>query len=197
MQTRTAHSTAWRACCVWMAAASVLALAGCASSTRLDGPAPVESRGAGGAGADGAGGTGSGVDGAGGSASQVARVDLAGGADAAGAAAQAGGRIVYFDYDSYVVRQDGQAIVAANARRLSADPKRRLLAEGHTDERGGREYNLALGQKRADAVVQAMLLLGVKDGQVEAVSFGKERPAETGSGEAVWARNRRVELKDR
>ena len=80
---------------------------------------------------------------------------------------------------------------------MSADRKRRMIIEGHTDERGGREYNLALGQKRADAVVRSMVLLGAQDGQLEAVSFGKERPAAQGSDEAAWAKNRRAELKDR
>jgi peptidoglycan-associated lipoprotein len=80
---------------------------------------------------------------------------------------------------------------------MSADRKRRMIVEGHTDERGGREYNLALGQKRADAVVRSMVLLGAQDGQLEAVSFGKERPAAQGSDEAAWAKNRRAELKDR
>jgi len=71
------------------------------------------------------------------------------------------------------------------------------MIEGHTDERGGREYNLALGQKRAAAVVSSLTLLGVNDGQVEAVSFGEERPSAQGAGEAAWAQNRRAELKDR
>jgi peptidoglycan-associated lipoprotein len=72
-----------------------------------------------------------------------------------------------------------------------------MVVEGHTDERGGREYNLALGQKRAEAVVRSLTLLGVGGQQLEAVSFGEERPAVQGSDEAAWARNRRAELKDR
>jgi peptidoglycan-associated lipoprotein len=72
-----------------------------------------------------------------------------------------------------------------------------MLIEGHTDERGGREYNLALGQKRAEAVAKSMALLGAGQAQVEAVSFGKERPAMEGHDEAAWAKNRRAELKDR
>ena len=72
-----------------------------------------------------------------------------------------------------------------------------MVIEGHTDERGGREYNLALGQKRADAVLRTLVLLGVQDNQLEAVSFGEEKPAVQGSDEAAWAKNRRVELKDR
>ena len=107
------------------------------------------------------------------------------------------GRIVYFDFDSYVVREDGRPVVEAHARLLNANRARKMTVEGHTDERGGREYNLALGQKRAEAVVRSLTLLGAKDDQVEAVSFGKERPAAEGHDEAAWAKNRRAELKDR
>jgi peptidoglycan-associated lipoprotein len=72
-----------------------------------------------------------------------------------------------------------------------------MSLDGHADERGSREYNLALGQKRAEAVLQQLTVAGVAGGQLEPVSFGKERPAVQGSGEAVWAKNRRVELKDK
>ena len=107
------------------------------------------------------------------------------------------GRIVYFDFDSFVVRDDGRPVVEAHARLLNANRSRKMIVEGHTDERGGREYNLALGQKRAEAVVRSLTLLGAGDAQLEAVSFGEERPAEQGSDEAAWAKNRRAELKDR
>jgi peptidoglycan-associated lipoprotein len=107
------------------------------------------------------------------------------------------GRIVYFDFDSFVVRDDGRAVVEAHARLLNANRSRKMIVEGHTDERGGREYNLALGQKRAEAVVRSLTLLGAGDAQLEAVSFGEERPAAPGSDEAAWAKNRRAELKDR
>ena len=103
-------------------------------------------------------------------------------------------RIVYFDYDSFEVRADYAATLEANARYLKADTSRRLALEGHTDERGGREYNLALGQKRAEAVRRALSLLGVSDSQMEPVSFGEEKPAEYGFDEAAFAKNRRVEL---
>jgi len=83
------------------------------------------------------------------------------------------------------------------ARALSANKGKKMVVEGHTDERGGREYNLALGQKRAAAVVKTLTLLGVGDSQLEAVSFGEERPAAQGSDESAWAKNRRAELKDR
>jgi len=104
-------------------------------------------------------------------------------------------RIVYFDYDSYTVKPEFQALIDGHARFLKANPQRRVSIEGHTDERGGREYNLALGQKRSEAVRRALTLLGVSDSQIEAVSFGKEKPAVTGSGEEVWAQNRRAEIR--
>ena len=107
------------------------------------------------------------------------------------------GRIVYFDFDSFVMRDDGRAVVEAHARLLNANRSRKMIVEGHTDERGGREYNLALGQKRAEAVARSLTLLGAADAQLEAVSFGEERPAVQGSDEAAWAKNRRAELKDR
>lgn len=115
------------------------------------------------------------------------------------AASQAAGpvgveRLIYFDYDSYTIRPEFQALIEGHARFLRANPARRIAIEGHTDERGGREYNLALGQKRAEAVRRALALLGVADAQVEAVSFGKEKPASTGSDEGAWARNRRAEI---
>ncbi|HWI84634.1 peptidoglycan-associated lipoprotein Pal [Ramlibacter sp.] len=103
-------------------------------------------------------------------------------------------RLVYFDYDSYVIKPEFQAIIEAHARFLKANGTRRVALEGHTDERGGREYNLALGQRRAEAVRRALALLGVGDNQMEAVSFGKEKPAAPGSDEAAWAKNRRVEI---
>jgi len=126
--------------------------------------------------------------------SQVATVDLGNRGDAA---ADNLARLVYFDFDSYVVKDEFRPVVEGHAKRLSADRKKRVVVEGHTDERGGSEYNLALGQKRAEAVAKSLTLLGVADGQVEAVSFGKERPAAQGSDEAAWAKNRRAELKDR
>jgi peptidoglycan-associated lipoprotein len=103
-------------------------------------------------------------------------------------------RIVYFDYDSYVIKPEFQSLIEAHARFLKSNNGRRVNIEGHTDERGGREYNLALGQRRSEAVRRALGLLGVPDTQVEAVSFGKEKPAVPGSDESAWAKNRRAEL---
>lgn len=106
----------------------------------------------------------------------------------------AGGRVVYFDYDSFAIRSEFQPVIEAHARVLKADKARKASIEGHTDERGGREYNLALGQKRAEAVRKALTLLGVADGQLEAVSFGKEKPAVQGGSDAAMEKNRRAEI---
>jgi peptidoglycan-associated lipoprotein len=103
-------------------------------------------------------------------------------------------RVVYFDYDSFQVRPEFAATLEAHARFLKANAKRQVVLQGHTDDRGGREYNLALGQKRAEAVRRQLSILGVSDAQQEAVSLGKEKPAVLGSDEASLAKNRRVEL---
>lgn len=103
-------------------------------------------------------------------------------------------RLVYFDYDSFVIRPEFQSLIEAHAKYIASNSSRRVVIEGHTDERGGREYNLALGQKRAEAVRRALALLGVADSQVEAVSFGKEKPAVLGSTEAAMEKNRRAEI---
>jgi len=105
-----------------------------------------------------------------------------------------GPRIVYFDYDSFVIKPEFQAVIEAQARFIKTDKARKVAIEGHTDERGGREYNLALGQKRADAVRGALGLLGVTDAQMESVSFGKEKPAAQGADEGAMAKNRRAEI---
>lgn len=123
--------------------------------------------------------------------SNVATVDVNQGLDAL---VKSSGRIVYFDYDSYVLRSEALPVIEAHAKFLKANPSRKVNLEGHTDERGGREYNLALGQKRAEAVRKALALQGVADAQMEAVSFGKEKPAVQGSTEEAMAKNRRVEF---
>ena len=103
-------------------------------------------------------------------------------------------RTVYFDYDSFAIRSEFQAVIEANGRILKSDKARQVAIEGHTDERGGREYNLALGQKRAEAVRVALRVQGVADSQMEAVSFGKEKPAVSGLSEAAMEKNRRAEI---
>lgn len=103
-------------------------------------------------------------------------------------------RSIYFDYDSFIVKDEFKPVVEAHARYLIANKGRRIIIQGNTDERGGREYNLALGQKRAEAVRRALSLLGVPDQQMEAVSLGEEKPKATGSDEAAFAENRRADL---
>jgi peptidoglycan-associated lipoprotein len=103
-------------------------------------------------------------------------------------------RSVYFDYDSYVVRDDGKQVVESHSGYLNKNKGRKILIQGNTDERGGTEYNLALGQKRAEAVRKSMAALGVAESQMEAVSLGEEKPKAMGSGEAAWAENRRADI---
>ena len=103
-------------------------------------------------------------------------------------------RSVFFDFDSFVVKTEYQPIVQTHGNYLGTNKQRRVTVEGHTDERGGREYNLALGQKRAEAVKQRLMLLGVTEVQIETVSFGEEKPRGTGSNEEAWAQNRRADL---
>jgi peptidoglycan-associated lipoprotein len=103
-------------------------------------------------------------------------------------------RSVYFDYDSYVVKDEFQALLTAHGKFLSANPKMKMLIQGNADERGSREYNLALGQKRAEAVKKTLALLGVREDQLEAVSLGEEKPVCTESGEECWAKNRRGDM---
>ena len=115
--------------------------------------------------------------------------------DDSAAAGPAGvARVIYFDYDSFSIRPEFQSAVDAHSRFLTSNKVRKIAIEGHTDERGGREYNLALGQKRAEAVRRSMTLLGVAESQIEAVSLGEEKPAQTGSTEESYARNRRAEV---
>jgi peptidoglycan-associated lipoprotein len=103
-------------------------------------------------------------------------------------------RVVYFDFDSAVIQGQGVDIVAAHAKYLAANPQARVRLEGNTDERGSREYNIGLGDRRAQSVRRSMLLQGVSEGQITTVSYGEERPANPGHDEAAWAKNRRVEI---
>lgn len=103
-------------------------------------------------------------------------------------------RSVYFDYDSYIIRDDFKGLVEAHAHFLSKNPAYKMLIQGNADERGSREYNLALGQKRADALKRALSILGGREEQLEAVSLGKEKPRNPGHDEAAWAENRRGDM---
>jgi peptidoglycan-associated lipoprotein len=103
-------------------------------------------------------------------------------------------RSVYFGFDHYDVSSDYRDLVQNHAKYIAANDNRKIVVQGNTDERGGSEYNLALGQRRADAVRNMMQGLGVKESQIETVSFGKEKPKATGSNESAWAENRRADI---
>lgn len=103
-------------------------------------------------------------------------------------------RNVYFEYDKFNVKPEYQSLIAAHAKYLVDHPKTMITLQGNADERGSREYNLSLGQKRAVAVKQALNLLGVADKQIETISFGNEKPKALGHDEASWAENRRVDI---
>lgn len=170
-------------------AALVLALAACGSNVKLD-EVPVDTR-TGAPVAPGQQGAGGGAGAAGTDSRNVSGVEVPG---ANSLQPETMARIVYFDYDSFVIKPEFAGLLESHAKYLNANPNRRVALEGHTDERGGREYNLALGQKRSEALRRALALLGVKEVQMEAVSFGEEKPAKQGFDEADFAENRRVEI---
>ena len=135
--------------------------------------------------------------GQGGASTSGRALDGAGGQDANGMGSATGPlakRIIYFDFDKSEIKPEFADLVAAHARNLTSHPNLRVKLEGNTDERGTREYNIGLGERRAQAVRRAMMLQGVAESQLTTVSFGAERPAVEGDDEAAWAQNRRVEL---
>ncbi len=172
---------------LWTTAVMAALLAGCASTPNPEKPATEEQTVTAttpGTGAATAGTTGSGV---------------------AGTAAGQGNplrdphsvlskRSVYFDFDSYVVKDEYKPLIEAHAKYLQATRTAHLTIQGNCDERGSREYNIALGQRRADTVKRMMQLYGATDAQIETVSFGKEKPRNQGHDEAAWAENRRDDL---
>jgi peptidoglycan-associated lipoprotein len=159
--------------------AAALGLGGCASKRPK--PAPEAAPPAAGAGAESSGASGANAEGG--------EDETAG--PMAGLLAS---RTIYFDFDSAVIQGQGVDVVAAHAKYLAAHPDARVRLEGNTDERGSREYNIGLGDRRAQSVRRAMLLQGVADSQVTTVSYGEERPAVMGHSEAAWAKNRRVDI---
>ena len=165
------------------------ALVGCSSTPTTE--APVEDRGAAGAAGAGAGGAQTG-------GAQAGGVTGSGVGSAANPLRDPGSilskRSIYFDFDSFVVKDEYRPLVEAHARYLQQNRNARMTIQGNTDERGSREYNIALGQKRADAVKRMMLLLGATDGQIETVSYGEERPKNAGHEESAWAENRRDDI---
>ncbi len=126
---------------------------------------------------------------------------VAGGHAPAAAAAETAlpmnARVFYFDFDRSEVRPEFMPLIERHARRLANDRDLRLALEGHADERGGAEYNLALGQRRAEVVLRALVAAGAQEGQLEALSFGDTRPLASGHDESAWSQNRRVEVRDR
>jgi peptidoglycan-associated lipoprotein len=171
-----------------VSAIAVMALAGCASQVPLEEkqPAPVTSSGAAStATAPSAPATASGV-----STMSASERELA----AAKAALAKVKPSVYFDFDKFEIKPEYQNTITAFANYLKVDAKARLVIEGNADERGTTEYNLALGQKRAEAVSKALSVVGVAGNRVEAISNGEEKPRAAGSNEAAWAENRRADL---
>lgn len=166
-----------------LACALLAACAGTSKST-VDPAADAGGAGTGGAATGGMG------DGGMGSGSAM------GGAGSAlgGPGASQENRIVYFEYDRFDVKPEYEAVLQAHGRYLSGNPGARVRLEGHADERGSREYNIGLGEKRAQAVKQVLLLQGASADQLATVSYGEERPAVVGSDDEAWSLNRRVEL---
>jgi peptidoglycan-associated lipoprotein len=169
----------------------VVAIAGCKSTETQD-AAPVEDRG-----------PTSTAPAAGGATTSGATTGAVSGTPAGGSTAASAlkdpnnilsKRNVYFDYDEFVVKDQYRPLIEAHAKYLQANRGARAIVQGNTDERGTREYNIALGQKRADAVKKMMVLLGASEVQIETVSFGKEKPRREGHDEASWAENRRADI---
>ena len=104
-------------------------------------------------------------------------------------------KVVYFDFDSYVVKDEFRPVIEANAKALTTNRKMHMAVEGHTDDRGSSEYNLALGQRRAEAVKKVMTVLGAGDSRIETVSYGEEKPVAQGHDEDAWAKNRRDDFR--
>jgi peptidoglycan-associated lipoprotein len=117
-----------------------------------------------------------------------------GAAEAAPADAQSLQRLVYFAFDSSAVDAESRSVIEANAAYLAANPQARVTLEGHTDERGTREYNLALGERRAQSVERVLRSGGIASNRISTVSFGEEKPVAPGQGEQAWGQNRRVEF---
>ena len=103
-------------------------------------------------------------------------------------------RSVYFDFDKYEIKDEFKPLVEAHAKYLRENPGAKMLIQGNADERGSREYNVGLGQRRSDTVKRALVLLGAKEGQIESVSLGEEKPVCTDHAEGCWSKNRRDDM---
>ncbi len=168
---------------------AALLVAACSTTPKQEGGAPVDERNPG-ATAPGAATSGAGAGSVSGTANQ--------GAQAGNPLRDPGSilskRSVYFDFDAYAIKDDYKSLLEAHARYLQANRGAHMTVEGNTDERGSREYNIALGQRRADAAKRMMMLFGATDAQIDTVSFGKEKPKNPGHDESAWAENRRDDL---
>lgn len=175
---------------ILLAGLTAALLSACGSNVKLEDTqqtaAPVESRTTGQAG--------SGADATGAGARGVQQVTLGDKDPLNDPASPLARRSIYFDFDSFAIRDEYRGTIDAHARYLGSNQGRRVLIQGNTDERGSREYNLALGQKRAEAVRRALSVMGVDNARLEAISFGEEKPRATGNTEAAYAENRRTDL---
>ncbi|MEO8443592.1 MAG: peptidoglycan-associated lipoprotein Pal [Gammaproteobacteria bacterium] len=175
---------------------TLAALAVVALVTACAGPSKstVDEAAAGAGQGSGAASSGVGDGGMGQGGSMDGRMDGQGGSALGGPTASQENRIIYFAYDRFDIKPEYNAVLQAHAKYLSGNPAARVRLEGHADERGSREYNIGLGEKRAQAVRNILLLQGAVSDQITTVSFGEERPAVIGSDEEAWSLNRRVEI---
>ncbi|HPU51592.1 MAG TPA: peptidoglycan-associated lipoprotein Pal [Burkholderiaceae bacterium] len=177
--------------------AGLVGLAAC-SSVKLDDKAagaPIDNRGGAAGSGSAAGSAGSAGATAGGSgARQVTPVEVSQKDPLSDPGGVLSKRSIYFDFDQYTIRDEFKSVLEAHAKYLMANKERKVILQGNADERGSREYNLALGQKRSEAVSRALQALGVSASQLEAVSLGEEKPKATGVDEASFAENRRADL---
>jgi peptidoglycan-associated lipoprotein len=171
---------------ILICAACALLLTACQSTTTKDAGAPVEERNPTAGAAGGATTAGTNTAGISGTAAGGAQ-----GNPLKDPSSPLSKRIVYFDFDSYVVKDEYKPMIEAHGRYLQTNRNARMTVQGSTDERGSREYNIALGQRRADALKKLLILYGATEIQIETVSFGKEKPVREGHDEASWAENRR------
>ena len=174
-----------------LAVVLAVTMAGCSSGVKLD--VPVEDKT--GISTTGSGsGAGSGANSGQGNNGGVTTVDLGNTSGGANGGPANVSKIIYFDFDSYLVKPEYASVINAHVQFLTSRKNTKISVEGHTDASGGREYNLALGQKRAEAVRRAMALSGLSESQIEAVSFGKEKPADSAGDDTAAAKNRRAEI---
>ena len=181
-------------------AAAALSITACSSSIKLDDPAPVEDRSnvpADGSSATGAGsamGAGSASTNPAGSSRPVTQVTIDTKDPLQDPNSPLSRRSIYFDFDSFAIKDEYRSTLDAHAKYLTGNRAKKAVIQGNTDERGSREYNLALGQKRAEAVRRALIALGVSESQLEAVSLGEEKARSGANDDAALAENRRADL---